>query len=150
MSIGPLFLILGAVAVIAPLLSAVWGLAIIGLTLVVAGSAEIVHVHRSGARTPAAYRTSIFTLIAGIVVSFENNFVFSGLMAVTALVIGLDGALTVVRTLHRLPKTGRFWGLFDCLTSIALAFLVWILRDQVGPLGFGLLMGIRIAAAGWA
>ncbi len=150
MSIGPLLLVLGAIAVIAPIVSPVWGLVIVGLALVVAGGAEIVHAHRSGARSIAAFRTGVFTLVAGIVVSFESNFVFSGLMAVTAVVIGLDGALTAGRTLRWPPRRGRFWGLFNGLANIALALLVWVSRDQGGPLVFGLLMAARIAAAGWA
>jgi uncharacterized membrane protein HdeD (DUF308 family)/3',5'-cyclic AMP phosphodiesterase CpdA len=150
LTIGPLLLVLGAIAVLAPIVSPVWGLFTVGLALVVASGAEIVQLHRSGARTPAAYRTSIFTLVAGIVVSFESNFVFSGLVAVTAFVIGLDGVLTVARTVHRPPKAGLFWGLFNGLANVVLALVVWILRDEMGPLAFGLLMALRIASAGWA
>ncbi len=150
MTIGPILLVLGGVALVAPLISSWWGLLIVGLALVVAGGAQIYSAFLAGARSIAAFRTGIFTLAAGIVVSFESNFVLSGLMAVTALVIGVDGALTVGRTVRRPPTRGRFWGLFNGFTNIAVALLVWALRDQAGPLVFGLLMSIRIAAAGWA
>jgi uncharacterized membrane protein HdeD (DUF308 family) len=150
LAIGPILLVLGGVAVVAPFISSVWGLVIVGLALVAAGGAEIVQAQRSGAKSISAYRTGVFTLVAGIVVSFESNFVFSGLMAVTALVIGVDGALTIGRTIRKAPKRGRFWGLFNGLANIAVAAAVWSLRDQAGPLAFGLLMAVRIAAAGWA
>jgi uncharacterized membrane protein HdeD (DUF308 family) len=150
LSIGPILLVLGAIAVVAPLISSTWGLLIVGLALIAAGGAEIVNAHRAGAKSVSAYRTSVFTLVAGIVVSFESNFVLSGLMAVTALVVGLDGALTAGRTLRQPPKRDRLWGLVNGGTNIALAYLVWAVRDQAGPLVFGLLMGVRIAAAGWA
>ena len=150
MPTGLLLLVLGAIAVVAPLVSPVWGLLIVGLALIAAGAAELIRAHRSGAKSISAYRPGVFTVVAGIVVSFESNFVFSGLMAVTALVIGLDGALTIARTVHRPPRRGRFWGLFNGLANIGLALVVWLLRDQAGPLSFGLLMAVRMAAAGWA
>ena len=35
------------------------------------------------------------------------------------------------------------------MANILLAFLVWLLRDSVGPLGFGILLALRMAASGW-
>ncbi len=41
------------------------------------------------------------------------------------------------------------WDLINGSANLLLALLVWALRDSIGPLGFGVLLGLRMAASGW-
>jgi 3',5'-cyclic AMP phosphodiesterase CpdA len=41
------------------------------------------------------------------------------------------------------------WDGVNGAANILLAIVVWALRDSIGPLGFGVLLGVRMAASGW-
>jgi len=43
----------------------------------------------------------------------------------------------------------RLWDLLNGGANVLLAVLVWLLRDSLGPLGFGVILGFRMAASGW-
>ena len=43
----------------------------------------------------------------------------------------------------------RLWDFINGSANLLLALLVWALRDSIGPLGFGVLLGLRMAASGW-
>ena len=47
------------------------------------------------------------------------------------------------------PGEGGLWDLINGSANILLALLVWAVRDSIGPLGFGVLLGLRMAASGW-
>jgi uncharacterized membrane protein HdeD (DUF308 family) len=154
--IGPLLFTLGAIATIAPLFSSVWGLPIVGAAIFVSGIVELADAWFSG-NTRTHYSSGVFSVLAGALISFQSAFAFSGLMVVLSLVLLADGGVNVVRAIrgkHATTPSGagashRLWDLINGSANILLAFLVWLLRDTVGPLGFGVLLGLRMAASGW-
>ena len=153
---GFLLFALGAIATIAPLFSSVWGLAVVGTAIFLSGIVELADAWFSG-NTRTHYSSGVFSVLAGALISFQSAFAFSGLMVVLSLVLLADGGVNVVRAVrgtHPVPATGRgnshrLWDLINGSANIFLAVLVWLLRDTVGPLGFGLLLGLRMAASGW-
>lgn len=153
---GFLLFALGAIATIAPLFSAVWGVPIVGAAIFISGVVELADAWFSG-NTRTHYSSGVFSVLAGALISFQTAFAFSGLMVVLSLVLLADGGVNVVRAIrgtHPVTATGagsghRLWDLINGSANILLAILVWLLRDTVGPLGFGMLLGLRMAASGW-
>jgi uncharacterized membrane protein HdeD (DUF308 family)/3',5'-cyclic AMP phosphodiesterase CpdA len=153
---GFLLLALGAVATIAPLFSSVWGVAVVGAAILLSGIVELADAYFSG-NTRTHYSSGVFSVLAGALISLQSAFAFSGLMVVLSLVLLADGGVNVVRAVrgnHPVTPEGRghghrLWDLINGTANILLAILVWWLRDTVGPLGFGVLLGLRMAASGW-
>lgn len=145
---GILLLTLGAIAMVAPLLSSVWGVAIVGVAIFLSGIVELVDAwYSDGSRTH--YSSGVFSVLAGALISFQSAFAFSGLMVVTSVVLLADGGVNVYRAVAGQGTGSRLWDLINGSANILLAILVWLLRDSLGPLGFGLLLGLRMLASGW-
>ncbi len=163
---GVLLFALGAIATIAPLFSSVWGVPIVGAAIFVSGIVELVDAWFSD-NTRTHYSSGVLSVLAGALISMQSAFAFSGLMVLMSLVLALDGGVNVVRAVrgpsqggppspegflrqrrgHR--RASRLWDLINGSANILLALLVWALRDSIGPLGFGVLLGLRMAASGW-
>lgn len=152
---GFLLLALGAIATAAPLFSAVWGMPVVGAAIFLSGIVELADAWFSG-NTRTHYSSGAFSVLAGALVSFQSAFAFSGLMVILSLVLLADGGVNVVRAVrgrHPVPPAGRnshrLWDLINGAANILLGVIVWLLRDSIGPLGFGVLLGLRMAASGW-
>ncbi len=153
---GILLFALGAIATAAPLFSQVWGVPIVGAAIFLSGIVELADAWLSG-DTRTHYSSGVFSVLAGALISFQSAFAFSGLMVVLSLVLLADGSVSVTRAIRgNHPAAAgpggsshRLWDLINGAANILLGVLVWLLRDTVGPLGFGVLLGLRMAASGW-
>ncbi len=145
---GVLLLVLGAIAVLAPLFSTVWGMAIVGVAIFLSGVVELVDAWVSGGRG-LHFSTGAFSVLAGALISFQNAFVFSGLIMAVSAVLVVDGAVNVTRAIRGTSTGSRTWDFLNGSANLLLAVIVWLLRDTLGPLGFGLILGFRMAASGW-
>jgi uncharacterized membrane protein HdeD (DUF308 family) len=154
---GILLIVLGAIAMIAPLVSPVWGVPAVGVAIFLSGIVELADAwYSDSSRTH--YSSGIFSVLAGALVSFQSAFAFSGLMVATSIVLLLDGATNVVRAIRGRsdpPSPGGFgaasglWDFLNGAANVLLAVIVWWLRDTIGVLGFGFFLGLRMAASGW-
>ena len=145
---GRLLLGLGAIATVAPLVSSVWGVPVVGLAIFVSGIVELADAwHSDSARTH--YSSGIFSVAAGALVSFQSAFAFSGLLVATSIVLLLDGGTSVIRAVRGKGDGAPLWDLINGAGNIMLALVVWWLRDTIGVLGFGFFLGLRMAASGW-
>jgi uncharacterized membrane protein HdeD (DUF308 family)/predicted phosphodiesterase len=145
---GILLLVLGAVAMIAPLFSSTWGVAIVGGAIFFAGIIELAEAWHSDSSS-THYSSGVFSVFAGALIAMRSAFAFSGLMVVTSLVLAADGGTNVVRAVRGLSHGSRLWDFFNGAANIGLALIVWWLRDTIGVLGFGFFLGLRMAASGW-
>lgn len=165
---GVLLFTLGAIATIAPLFSSIWGVPIVGAAIFLSGIVELADAWFSG-NTRTHYSSGVLSVLAGALIAMQSAFAFSGLMVLMSLVLALDGGVNVVRAVrgtgkgpplpdgvHLRPGYGRqvgaasrLWDLINGSANILLALLVWTLRNSIGPLGFGMLLGLRMAASGW-
>jgi uncharacterized membrane protein HdeD (DUF308 family)/predicted phosphodiesterase len=145
---GVLLFVLGAVAVLAPLSSSVWGVAIVGVAIFLSGVVELIDAWVSGGRN-LHFSSGAFSVLAGALISFQTAFVFSGLLMLTSAVLLADGAVNVTRSLRGHGTGSRLWDVVNGGANILLAAIVWLLRDTLGPTGFGVILGFRMAASGW-
>lgn len=145
---GVLLFTLGAVATIAPLFSPVWGVPMVGAAIFLSGIVELADAWVSG-NTRTHYSSGVSSVLAGALIAMQSAFAFSGLMVVMSLVLAADGGVNVVRAVRGTGAASRLWDLINGSANLLLALLVWALRDSIGPLGFGVLLGLRMAASGW-
>jgi uncharacterized membrane protein HdeD (DUF308 family) len=145
---GILLIVLGAIAMIAPLFSSVWGVVMVGGAIFAAGIVELADAWYSDSSS-THYSSGIFSVFAGALIALQSAFAFSGLMVVTSLVLVADGGTNIVRAVRGTSHGSRLWDFFNGLANVALAFVVWLLRDTIGVLGFGFFLGLRMAASGW-
>jgi len=145
---GVVLFVLGAIAVLAPLFTPVWGMAIVGIAIFLSGVVELVDAWVSGGRG-LHFSTGAFSVLAGALISFQNAFVFSGLVMLVSAVLLADGAVNVTRAVRGTSTGSRTWDFLNGSANILLAVIVWLVRDTLGPLGFGLILGFRMAASGW-
>jgi uncharacterized membrane protein HdeD (DUF308 family) len=145
---GVVLFLLGAIAVVAPLLSSVWGVSIVGAAIFVAGVVELADAWLSGG-SRTHFSSAAFSVLAGAIILLQTAFVFSGLMAIISVVLAADGVVNVGRALRRGGTGSPAWDALNGVANILLAAIVWLLRDTLGVLGFGVLLGMRMAASGW-
>ncbi len=129
--LGMLLLVLGAVATIAPALSSVWGVPVVGLAIFLSGIVELADAWHSG-NTRTHYSSGSFSVLAGALISFQSAFAFSGLMVATSLVLLLDGVTNVARAVRGKGQGSPLWDLINGAGNILLALIVWALRDTIG------------------
>ncbi|HYE84781.1 MAG TPA: metallophosphoesterase, partial [Vicinamibacterales bacterium] len=141
---GTLLLVLGAIATVAPLFSSVWGLPIVGLAIFLSGILELIDAWYSDNRR-THYSSAIFSVLAGALISFQSAFAFSGLMVLLAVVLVADGGTNVYRGF----KAASLWDVVNGAANLGLGLIAWWLRDSIGVLGFGIFLGLRMAASGW-
>ena len=145
---GILLIVLGAIAMIAPFLSSVWGLPAVGAAIFVSGIIELADAwYSDSGRTH--YSSGIFSVLAGALISFESAFAFSGLMVATSILLLLDGGTNIVRVVRGRSHGSALWDALNGAANILLAVVVWWLRDTIGPMGFGSFVGLRMAGSGW-
>jgi uncharacterized membrane protein HdeD (DUF308 family) len=145
---GVLLLAFGAIATIAPLVSPVWGVPIVGAAIFLSGIIELADAwYSDSSRTH--YSSGIFSVLAGALISFQSAFAFSGLMVAMSLVLLIDGGTNVVRAVRRSGQGTPFWDFINGAGNILVAVIVWWLRDWIGAQGFGFFLGLRMAASGW-
>ncbi len=157
---GALLFTLGAIATIAPLFSSVWGVPLVGAAIFLSGIVELIDAWFSG-NTRTHYSSGVLSVLAGALISMQSAFAFSGLMVLMSLVLAVDGGVNVVRAVRgtgvhlrqgyggHVVGASRLWDFINGSANLLLALLVWALRDSIGPLGFGVLLGLRMAASGW-
>jgi len=145
---GILLIVLGAIAMIAPLVSPVWGVPAVGVAIFLSGIVELADAwYSDSSRTH--YSSGIFSVLAGALISFQSAFAFSGLMVATSIVLLLDGGTNVVRAIRGRGDGSPLWDFLNGAANVLLALIVWWLRDTIGVLGFGFFLGLRMAASGW-
>lgn len=145
---GVLLLVLGAIAVLAPLFSSVWGVAIVGIAILLSGIVELAEAWGSEGRH-LHYSSGAFSVLAGTLISFQTALVFSGLLILVSVVLLADGGLNIARAVRGTSQGSRLWDFLNGSANVAIALIVWLLRDSLGPIGFGVILGLRMAASGW-
>jgi len=57
-------------------------------------------------------------------------------MFLSALLLA-DGGLNIVRAIRGTGQGSRVWDFINGSANVTIALLVWLLRDSLGPQGFG-------------
>lgn len=151
-AMGIVMIILGALAIIYPAMTSVGVTFLLGLVLVVAGVAQLVHAF--GVRGWSGFFWHLLIAITYAVIGvLLLTYPLGGLVTLTfllAIYFLLSGIFKVVLSLSSRDTSGWGWMLTSGILSLILGVLVWT-SWPVGSLWFiGLLVGIDLVLAGFS
>jgi uncharacterized membrane protein HdeD (DUF308 family) len=148
---GLALMILGAFALLAPLLAGRWSLAILGIPLIALSLAEAYSALGSSRRTElSAYLPSILALCAGNLLLLSSSLVLSGLLILLLAILATDGLSKIVLALRSKLAEERRLALINAFFDFACAAVLWYLSRSVGAeRAVGFIVGALVAAAGW-
>jgi uncharacterized membrane protein HdeD (DUF308 family) len=147
---GALLIVLGVIALTAPLATGHWSLAFLGICLIVLGLVEAYAAFTSPKRSQvSAYLPSVLAILAGNVLLLSASLVLSGLLVLLVGILVIDGVGKILTGL-RSARGSRLPSLVNGLLDFAGAALLWYLNRQIGTgQAIGIIIGVLIAAAGW-
>lgn len=149
---GVLLIVLGTLAVLAPLVAGIAIDTIIGALFLAAGIAEVILAFR--ARTWDArlltFASGGLSIICGVVMLLFPLFGLSFLTLLLAGYFFADGIARSVLALQARPLPGWPWMLFTGLVTLLLAGLIVADWPFSGVWAIGVLAGVNILLTGWA
>jgi uncharacterized membrane protein HdeD (DUF308 family) len=150
--LGILWVVLGALAIIAPLAAALAIQTLIGVLLLVGGIAQIVHAFRSRGWGAFGWHllSAVAEVVAGALLLF---FPLQGVLTLTLILAALFIAVGVVKILAALRNRdtdGWVWLLVSGILSILVGLLIWARWPYSAEWAIGVLVGIEFIFSGWA
>jgi uncharacterized membrane protein HdeD (DUF308 family) len=147
---GALLIVLGVLALTAPLATGRWSFGFLGICLIVMGIVEAYGAFTSLRRSqPSAYLPSVLAILAGNVLLLSASLVLDGLLLLLILIFVIDGVGKIVAA-FRSPPAMRLPTLVNGLLDFAGAALLWYLNRKIGTgQAIGIIIGGFMTAAGW-
>jgi uncharacterized membrane protein HdeD (DUF308 family) len=147
---GILLMVLGGLALSAPLSAGRWSLAVLGVPLILLSIGEAYAVFSSPQRAQARrYVPSLLAMLAGNVLLLSSALVLNGLLILFIAILAVDG-LSKILTARRDLHTARVPAIVNGLVDFACVVLLWYLSRVIGTgEAVGIIVGLFIVAAGW-
>jgi len=148
--LGVLIIVLGIIAMMAPLATGIVAVSILGWTAIIGGVAQIFYAFR----THTGERTAL-EVILGLVYSVAGFYIVShplaGLLTVTLLLgfllVGY-GLVAVLLAFRMRPSPGWGWVMFDAVVTLFLGFMIMAHWPLNSAWVIGTLFGISILFSG--
>jgi len=147
MFLGFALILLGLLALIAPLAAGVALTVIVGSLLLAAGIVRIVFSVRSRGGLPALL-LGILALVAGLLLATRPLFALASLTLILGWYFLLDGVMEVVTSFRMRPSAGWGMWLMGGIVSVLLGFIILSEWPVSGGWVIGVLLGIKLLMAG--
>jgi uncharacterized membrane protein HdeD (DUF308 family) len=151
---GILLVILGILALLAPVIASVAATVFFGWLLLISGIVGLFTTFR--ARHAPGFWWSLLSAVIGLVAGvLLIGWPLLGTLSLTAVLIAFlfaEGAVTIMYALeHRTALSGRWgWMLASGIVDVVLAVLLFIGLPGTALWALGLLLGINLIFGGWA
>ena len=147
-----LWILLGVLAIVAPLIAGLATVALFAVLLIAAGVVGLVGLFRSGRRGAWGWRlvSTIAAFVAGVLLLLD---LFLGAWTITLLVAayliasGVTAAVAAFR-MRRVEARGWYWLLVAAAVDIALAALSLLIAPIAAPIFLGYLLGVDLVLSG--
>jgi len=151
-ALGGGLVILGFLAVGAPLITGVAVAIMVGTCVVVAGLLQVVLSFKAGSlgRGILAAILGVLSIVAGLLMIGHP---LLGLGFLTLLLAGyfiVHGIFEIFHGLNLRPLAGWGWTLFGGIVTVLLGILIWRQWPLSGAWAVGVLVGIHILFSGWS
>ncbi|MFQ6024450.1 MAG: HdeD family acid-resistance protein [Acidiferrobacterales bacterium] len=150
MMLGVALLVLGAIALLAPVFAGSAVVIIIGVVLLVAGIGQFVQGMRA-----ESWRSKVMPLILGVITGLCGILVIGhpllGLGFLTLLLVAffvVEGVWKVVSSFSYRPASGWVWMLVSGVVSLLLGLLIWNQWPVSGMWAVGVLVGVDLLSTG--
>ena len=143
-------IVIGVLAISAPLATGLSITVLVGLLVVAAGMIRMVWAFQVDSLGKGLLRFAIgaLTLICGIIL-VANPMLASGVLAIVlALYFVIDGACEVAAALRVRPSPGWGWLLAGGIVSLIFGVMIWRQYPLSGAWAVGVLLGIKLLLVG--
>jgi uncharacterized membrane protein HdeD (DUF308 family) len=148
--LGIALVVLGALAILMPMIASLVTAVAIGAVLVASGLFEGIHAirNRRWANSGWSILSALVQLVAGaLIVAFP----VTGKVTLTLILAAFffaEGVLKIIRALQHRAMPAWGWLLFDGLLSLALGVLIWWRWPSTAAWAIGLLVGVNVLIGG--
>jgi len=148
---GIALLILGVLALFAPLAAGLSIAIMIGILLTIAGVAQLVLVFQAGSlgRGVVLLLFGLLSLVAGVSMVSQPAIALANLTWLLAAYFVASGILELVAAVQARPQPGWGWLAVSAAFSVLLGVMIWSQFPLSGVWAIGLLVGVRLLTAGW-
>ena len=148
--LGVIAIILGILAMLAPGLTGMSVLILMGVLVLIGGMVRIIWAFQAGSLGKGLLMFAIggLTLLCGIVLLAHPLFASGVLTIMLALYFILDGISEIAASVRLRPGSGWGWMLFAGIVSIWLGIMIWGQFPLSGVWAIGILLGIKLVFVG--
>ena len=148
--LGVIAIILGILAMLAPGLTGMSVLILMGVLVLIGGMVRIIWAFQAGSlgRGLLMFAIGGLTLLCGIVLLAHPLFASGVLTIMLALYFILDGISEIAASVRLRPGSGWGWMLFAGIVSIWLGIMIWGQFPLSGVWAIGILLGIKLVFVG--
>jgi len=150
--LGIVTVILGVLAMMAPLMTGVTVALLLGILLIAAGITRTIFAFKakSWGKGILAFVLGLLTLLVGLYMIARPGVALATLTLVLAAYFFVDGIFEIFEAFDLKPLKGWGWMLFGGIVSIILGIMIWRGWPGSSVLVIGILVGIKLIFAGWA
>jgi len=148
--LGVITIILGMLAMLAPGLTGMSVVMLVGFVVLVAGIVRIIWAFRAGSLGKGLLMFVIggLTLLCGLALLANPLFASGVLTIMLAVYFFVDGIFEIVASVQAHPRAGWGWMLFGGIVSIWLGIIIWRQFPLSGVWAIGILLGIKLFFVG--
>ena len=143
---GVICIILGMLAMMAPGLTGMSILILLGLIVLIGGIVRIIWAFRASSlgRGILMFAIGGLTILCGIILLANPIFASGVLSILLAIYFFLDGISEISAGISLQSDSGRGWLIFGGIVSIILGALIWSQYPLSGVWAIGILLGIKL------
>jgi uncharacterized membrane protein HdeD (DUF308 family) len=144
--------ILGFLAIGAPLVTGVSVAIMVGIVVLLGGILQLAFAFKAPSRGSGIllFIVGLLTVVCGLYMLGNPIFGLGFLTLLLAAYLIVDGAFEAMHAFQIKPRPGWGWMLFSGIVSVLLGFMIWRQWPVSGVWAIGLLLGIRILLSGWS
>ncbi len=149
---GILMVVLGVLAIAAPLLAGIAIAYLVGGVVLVAGLTELAHAFRArswGVGIVAALVGAI-AILCGMLMIAHPLFNLKFMALLLAVFFVMEGIMSIMMALQMKGINGGGWTFFGGVMSLLLGGMIWAQWPLSGAWAVGILVGIRFLCTGWS
>jgi len=150
--LGVVTVILGVLAMMAPMIAGAMVTLMVGILLIAAGIARTIFAFKckSWGKGILVFLLGLLTLLVGLYIVARPGVGLLSLTLFLAAYLIVDGIFEIVEAFDLKPIQGWGWMLFGGIVSILLGIMIWRGWPESSVLVVGILVGIKLIFAGWA
>jgi len=152
MVFGIALVILGFLAILAPMFAGGMVSMLIGVLMVAAGIARLIWAFSAGSfgKGILTFLLGGLLILTGLVMLFRPGIGMASLAMILAIFFLADGIFEIIAAFKIKPEKGWGWLLFGGIVSIILAGLIFWQWPFSGMWAVGVLVGVKLLFAGFA
>lgn len=149
---GILTIILGVLAIAAPLVSGIAVATLVGIFLIAAGIAQTIFAFKAGSFGEGffTFLFGAFAILAGTVMLARPLFGLTSITLVLTIYFFIDGIYGIFAALRLKPIEGWGWMLVSAIAAIVLGVMIMNNWPNSAAWVVGTLVGVRLLFAGWS